>query len=208
MDDPWDDNADNTAVQDVEWSRLSSNFTNVRKPRCHKYCLRKILIISKVGYREGITAGKEAASQEGFDDGFAYVGVPIGREIGVLRGVSSAVLAFLKGGLPGQESLVSEAEEIASQLARFRFSDVMPRDLEAEEHARQHMEAEGIPLGVNEEIAEKRDLEGIEDMLANLTAGNGKSKGDVARPTIEDLRALKERLTRLNEQLGIAIQLD
>jgi len=188
MDSPWDEDADGTALHDVEWSRMSSDFTNV-------------------GYREGITAGKEAASQEGFDDGFANVGVPIGQELGVLRGVSSVILSFLKqsAGFTGHEELASEAEDVASQLSRIRFSDVIPRDLEAEEHARQHMDAEGVALDVNEEIAAKRDLEGIEDMLADLTAGNGKSKGAGERPTIDDLRTLKERLMLLSKRLDLGI---
>ncbi|KJA24953.1 hypothetical protein HYPSUDRAFT_65253 [Hypholoma sublateritium FD-334 SS-4] len=187
MDDPWDEDAGSTALQDVEWSRMSSDFTNV-------------------GYREGITAGKEAASQEGFDDGFANVGVPIGHELGLLRGVSSVILSFLKQ-TAGFEELASEAEDVASQLSRIRFSDVMPRDLDAEEHARQHIEAEGVALDVNEEIAAKRDLEGIEDMLADLSAGNGKSKeaGPGGRPTIDDVRMLKERLALLSERLDLGI---
>jgi hypothetical protein len=41
-----------------------------------------------VGYREGITAGKESALQEGFDTGFASVGAPLGRDIGFIRVMS------------------------------------------------------------------------------------------------------------------------
>jgi hypothetical protein len=162
---------------------------------------------SKVGYREGITAGKEAASQEGFDEGFANVGVPIGRELGLLRGIATVVLHYLKGptDVPQREEAIVEAQEISSQLSRIRFSDIMPRDLEAEEHARQHMETEGMSLDENEEIAAKRDLEGIEDMLANMTAGNGKSREATVRPTIEDVRALGLRLSTLSQRLDLDI---
>lgn len=133
--------------------------------------------------------------------------MPIGHELGLLRGVSSVILSFLKqtAGFAGHDQLASEAEDVASQLSRIRFSDVMPRDLDAEEHARQHMEAEGVALDVNEEIAAKRDLEGIEDMLADLTAGNGKSKKSGDRPTIDDVRMLKERLVLLSERLDLGI---
>ncbi len=134
--------------------------------------------------------------------------MPIGRELGMLRGVSSVILSFLKQGtgFAGHEELISEAEDVGSQLSRIRFSDIMPRDLDAEEHARQHMEAEGVGLDVNEEIAAKRDLESIEDMLADLTAGNGKSKGASNRPTIDDVRLLKERLVLLSERLHLGME--
>ncbi|KAF8970694.1 hypothetical protein BDZ97DRAFT_1914576 [Flammula alnicola] len=187
MDSPWDEHPGGATFQDVEWSRMESEFTNV-------------------GYREGITAGKESASQEGFDIGFATIGVPIGRELGVLRGISSVIVSFLKASvdMSQQEQMIAEAQDISSQLSRIRFSDVMPRDLEAEEHARKHLEAEDVELDVNEEVAAKRDLEGIEDMLANLTASNEKPKKS-SRPTIDDLRALKTRLNLLSEQLCLGI---
>jgi hypothetical protein len=102
--------------------------------------------------------------------------------------------------------MIAEAQEISSQFSRVRFSDIMPRDLEAEEHAREHLEAEGIELDMNEEIADKRDLEGLEDMLANLSANNGKSKGKNARPTVDDVRALKGRLSLLTNRLDLGIE--
>ena len=161
----------------------------------------------QAGYREGITAGKEAASQEGFDAGFANVGVPIGRELGLLRGTSSVVLAFLQksSDINEKAQMLAEAQDISSQLSRVRFSDIMPRDLEAEEHAREHLETEGIPLDMNEEIADKREVEGLEDMLANLSADNGKSKGKHARPTIGDVQVLKDRLGLLTNRLDLGI---
>lgn len=104
-----------------------------------------------------------------------------------------------------REEAIAEAQEISSQLSRIQFSDIMPRDLEAEQHARQHMEKEGMSLDVNEEVAEKRDLEGIEDMLADMTAGNGKSKEATVRPTIEDVRALGLRLSTLSQRLDLGV---
>ncbi|KDR78291.1 hypothetical protein GALMADRAFT_1311677 [Galerina marginata CBS 339.88] len=188
MDSAWDDNPDDTTFRDVEWSRISTEFTNV-------------------GYREGITAGKEASSQEGFDVGYATVGVPIGRNLGLLRGMTFVLLAFLKDSvdIPERSQMIAEAQDISFQLSRIRFSDIMPRDIEAEDHAREHLEAKGEELDPNEEIAARRDMEGIEDMLANLSSGNGKTKNGSSRPTIEDLQTLKSRLNLLSGRLELDV---
>ena len=140
--------------------------------------------------------------------GFANVGVPIGRELGLLRGASSVVLAFLNksSGISEKAQMLAEAQEISSQLSRVRFSDIMPRDLEAEAHAREHLEAEGIELDMNEEIADKREVEGLEDLLANLSADNGKSRERHARPTMDDVQFLKDRLRLLTNRLDLRIE--
>ena len=163
----------------------------------------------QVGYREGITAGKEGALQEGFDAGFADVGTPLGRDLGLLRGISAAILSFVNGSLAnsfdGKEEWIAEIRDISSQLSRIRFSDVVPRDLEAEEHARQHMEQEGVELDMNEEIAAKRDVEGLEDMLEKLSAGNSKSPLVGGRPTMDDVLSLKTRLVDLGNRLDLRL---
>ncbi|KAF7297305.1 Yae1-N domain-containing protein [Mycena indigotica] len=123
MESPWDDDATAQTASDAEWDKISSEFTNA-------------------GYREGITAGKESALQEGFDAGFAQVGVPLGREIGHLRGIVSAVISFLQSTFcerADKDALLAEAREISASLADVRFSDIAPRDLEAEAHAREHL---------------------------------------------------------------------
>jgi hypothetical protein len=97
-----------------------------------------------------------------------------------------------------------DALEISSQLSKIRFSDIMPRDLEAEEHARQHLEEEGVEIDVHEKIAAKRDIEGIEDMLANLTAGTNPI--GTARPSVGDVRILKDRLKVLSDRLSLQIE--
>ncbi|KAJ3879258.1 hypothetical protein F5051DRAFT_460046 [Lentinula edodes] len=144
MDSPWDEEAGPDALRDTEWSKMSSEFTTT-------------------GYREGITAGKESALQEGFDTGFATIGTPIGREVGMLRGMVSALLASLNGSenLPEGESMLTEAQSIASQLSKIRFSEIAPRDLEAEAHAREHFEMDEEDAGMeeSEELAEKRQME-------------------------------------------------
>jgi hypothetical protein len=164
-----------------------------------------------VGYREGITAGKESALQEGFDAGFALVGAPLGRDLGFLRGMASALVAFLGSGAcqhAEKGSLLAEARAIAAALGAVRFSDIVPRDLEAEEHARQHladsedadimeMEMEG-----SENLAEKRKMEKLEDMFSQLAAGAGAEK---TRPTVDDVRVLEARLQALNARLALAV---
>ncbi|KAI0315889.1 hypothetical protein OF83DRAFT_1164597 [Amylostereum chailletii] len=122
---PWDENPGN--IQDAEWQKLSDDFTNA-------------------GYREGITAGKEGALQEGFDAGFAL----------------------------------------------------------AEAHAREHLEMTGEDIDDNEDIAERRRVEQLEDMMNQLSAGAGGPSG-VKRPTIEDVRTLKTRLDALCAAVGIVI---
>ncbi|TFK48675.1 hypothetical protein OE88DRAFT_1663737 [Heliocybe sulcata] len=177
---PWDESpSDSKHNEDAQWTRLENEFTTA-------------------GYREGITAGKEAALQQGFDAGFAHI-VPLGRSIGMLRGLSSALLAFLAD----QPELLDEAKAISTQLARIRFSDVNPRDEEAEQHALEHL-ADGED-GVETEMqggeggAERRGMEALEDMMAGM-GGGGDSAG---RPTVEDVARLRERLERLARGMGL-----
>lgn len=164
----------------------------------------------QTGYREGITAGKESALQEGFDDGFAHVGAPLGHDLGVLRGVASALLYFLSSSSshrPEQEPMIVEARDIASLLADIRFTDIAPPDLEADEHARQHLAADDSDLE-DDKVAEKRKIEGLEDMLAKLTAGEITGHNQSGRPTKRDVSLLKSRLEVLTQGLGLSIGLD
>ncbi|KAK0431678.1 hypothetical protein EV421DRAFT_1911660 [Armillaria borealis] len=180
MDSDWDEEVSSDLhVGEAEWTKMSSEFINT-------------------GYREGITAGKEAALQEGFDAGFAQVGAPIGHELGLLRGIASVLTAFLSSTSdPDRE----EAQSISSALSSIRFSDIASRDLEAEEHAREHLE-DGV--SEPEEIEEKRKIEDLEDMLNRLSAGKS-IKADEGRPTLEDLQQLKERLKTLMERLSLEV---
>lgn len=164
-----------------------------------------------MGYREGITAGKEAAVQEGFDSGFADVGAPLGRDLGIIRGQSSAILAFIISASPDilgvskdeQEAILNEAREIAAQLGNVRYSDIEPRDLEAEQHAREHLEMDGEEMEVNDDIEKRRQMEGVEDMLARLSAGT--ETKTTGRPTEGDVLQLKVRLTALSGRLGLSV---
>ncbi|KAI0335828.1 hypothetical protein GY45DRAFT_1239813 [Cubamyces sp. BRFM 1775] len=195
--------SDPTVLRDSEWAKISSDFTNA-------------------GYREGITAGKESALQQGFDEGFAQVGAPIGRELGILRGLCSALIAFLtrpQGSTTSPEPTLSEVREIAKQLAEVRFSDIAPPDLEALAHAKEHLDSAAMdadedaadltdPAKLNEEIKEKRDMEGLEDLMKQMNAGGGSGSGSAvqARPKAEDVARLKERLLGIAQGLGMSLQ--
>ncbi|KAA1469679.1 hypothetical protein DENSPDRAFT_879117 [Dentipellis sp. KUC8613] len=186
---PWDDAPTASPhAGDAEWDKMASDFTNA-------------------GYREGITAGKEGALQEGFDAGFAQVGVPLGHELGLLRGLAAALQSFCES-LPRTDessARLTEARAINENLAEVRFTDIVPRDLEAEQHAREHLESFGEELDENEELAEKRKVEQLEDMMNQLTADAGGSQAKSARPTADDVRALKARLEALIAAAGLDV---
>ncbi|OJT13627.1 hypothetical protein TRAPUB_9816 [Trametes pubescens] len=193
--------SDPKVLQDSEWSKISNEFTNA-------------------GYREGITAGKESALQQGFDDGFAHTGAPLGRELGILRGLCSALIALLSRPNPTDtaQAALAETREIAAQLANVRFSDIVPPDLEALAHAREHLDAKmseaeadsdgedlADPASLNEELKGKRDLEGLEDLMAQMTAGGG-SAATQSRPKAADIVQLKGRLLAIAEASGLKLQ--
>ncbi|KAL1680330.1 hypothetical protein EV122DRAFT_250652 [Schizophyllum commune] len=196
LDSPWDEVADSTTTRDAEWAKLSSDFTNA-------------------GYREGITAGKESALQEGFDSGFADVGAPLGRELGLLRGMASALLSFLssqatntgnEGTTAENEGAIAEVRDISRQLAHIRLTDIAPRDLEAEAHAKEHLQLEeDEDLVTDDELVEKRKMEALEDQLARLTSGAMGGGSGEARPTADDVRRLKGRLDNLCGLMGLAV---
>lgn len=210
MDSPWDENPSSGFSADAEWAKISNEFTNASIVFI-KYLILRVKCSLQTGYREGITAGKESALQEGFDDGFARVGAPLGRELGILRGVASAILSFLSmqtPETPDQEAALAEAREINTQLGNIRFTDIAPRDLEAEEHARQHLEEDGEEMEVAEEIVEKRKMEKLEEMMDKLTPGSSNGQALSGRPTIENVKALQDRLGRLTQTLAYDISVN
>ena len=180
-----------------------------------------------MGYREGITAGKEGVLQEGFDAGFASVGAPLGRDLGILRGLAAALLAFLSRPSPpplvSSIALVEEVRDLASALSNVRLSDIAPPDLEALAHAREHLERAGMhrdedgedvtdPAVLNEDLKAKRDMEGLEDLMAQMSSGgSGSASGpdantkNTARPTAEDVAQLKERLLAIAQESGLEL---
>ena len=117
--------------------------------------------------------------------------------------MASALLVFVTSKspeTPEEHSLAIEARDIVSQLSSIRFTDIAPRDLEAEEHARQHLEDDDAGLDVNELVG----IGGLEDMLARLTAGTStQSNGQRSQP-VDDVALLKSRLDNLALKLGLA----
>ncbi len=166
----------------------------------------------QAGYREGITAGKESALQGGFDEGFAQTGAPLGRQLGLFRGFASALLSYLSNmpdPLPQHEALMQETRVISAALGNIRFSDIVPPDLEAEAHAREHLETanndDDGDLVPNEELQEKRDMEGLEDSMTRMSAGAVASVDNKARPTAEDVTRLASRLQAVASQLSLSL---
>ena len=97
----------------------------------------------------------------------------MGRELGAIRGMASALLVFVTSRSPEtteERSLAIEARDIVSQLSSIRFTDIAPRDLEAEEHARQHLEDDESGLDVKGELVEnmKVDVALLKSRLDNL----------------------------------------
>ena len=130
--------------------------------------------------------------------------MPLGRELGIMRGLAAALQHFLNT-LPQSDATtahMTEARDISTQLAEVRFADVAPRDLEAEQHAQEHLATYGEEMDGNEEVEAKRKVEQLEDMMGQLTAGTS-GAGGKGRSGVEDVRRLKVRLEALGAAVGI-----
>jgi hypothetical protein len=140
----------------------------------------------QAGYRDGISAGKEAALQEGFDAGFARTGAPRGRELGVLRGLAAALLIHLTRSSPGPATELAQARvrEIVNKLAAVRFADLVPPDEEA--------------MALHEADADAR--------CGASTSGSESAKEVQGQsPSIDDLRTLRTQLKTLLLEAGLDI---
>lgn len=201
-------------MAEAEWTRLSSGFQNVSPPSPYK-TTNHLLDKSQAGYREGITAGKEGALQEGFDTGFAQTGGPLGRELGLLRGVASALLLHLSQTRTRTEEPHTESEsesgasanvrEIVDALAAVRFADIAPP-----------------PPPIHEEETEGHGhtTHCVEDLKSGGRDGDdgGREEGEETSPrsgglgsvgtTIEDVRALRVKLETLLRESGLKIDLN
>ncbi|KIO29256.1 hypothetical protein M407DRAFT_242705 [Tulasnella calospora MUT 4182] len=209
--DIWADEDEQTGqakLADREWNRLQEGFMND-------------------GYREGITAGKEGALQEGFDEGFASDGVPLGRRVGTLRGIAAGLQAFVTTGLTGtslnppsqrgQPALEAEVRAIIMGLESLEIGDLMPLDLLAEQHNLEHEQAEAQKQhNDSTEVEMEGDTSGggdsMEEMLeAFASVGTKDSATTKARrreQAMTTLRGLEERLSAVLQQLGLAISLE
>lgn len=112
------------------------------------------------------------------------MGVPLGRELGNLRGAAAAIGSFLNSQNPDSLEL-QELRRISSGLSTIRFSDVAPRDLEAEQHAKEHLSSDDPAI--------------VKD------AGLGGETAPQEGRTVEDVAKLKERLALLSAKLGLPL---
>ena len=159
--------------------------------------------------------------QAGFDTGYAQVGVPLGREIGLLRGTALALATFIDSSQPHQPAevpngILEEIRSISTQLSDIQFSDIVPRDLEAEAHAREHLADDEGDLPVNsvdehgvvqdEGTVEKKKMEQLEDMMSSFGT-NPTPSSHLPRPGPEDLKAIHVRLSQVAKILGLELDL-
>ena len=111
---------------------------------------------------------------------------------------------------------LKEIRAISAQLSDIRFSDIVPRDLEAEAHAREHLTDEGdLPVNgldengmvQDEETVEKRGIEQLEDMMSSFGT-NPAPSSNLPRPGPEDVKAIRVRLLNVARILGLELDLD
>lgn len=134
------------------------------------------------------------------------MGLPLGRELGLLRGRASALAAFLSTqSTPEAVRNAAEARELADMLGRVRFTDIAPRDQEAEAHALEHLAMTGEDVDENEEIREKRAMEQLEDLMSGVSASVANPGQREKRPTPEDVATLAARLDALSAAAGIVL---
>jgi hypothetical protein len=112
---------------------------------------------------------------------------------------------------------LEEIRAISAQLSDIRFSDIVPRDIEAEAHALEHLaDGEGdLPVneldenGVvqDEEAVEKREMERLEDMMSSFGT-NPAPSSNLPRPGPEDVKAIRVKLLRVARNIGLGLELD
>lgn len=85
----------------------------------------------------------------------------MGRQLGVLRGTVNALLGSLQQSknlttLESRDITFNDLQNLSQRLARIRLKDIAPRDLQAEAHAREHLdvEAEGTDDALAKAIME------------------------------------------------------
>lgn len=158
----------------------------------------KMQLTSQAGYREGITDGKLSTLQEGFDDSFTSSVSP-SRQLGGMRGRASALLALhttLRPLPPSASSLLEDLRDLIRDLNKVKRAEVLPIDVEREEHERDEHGGEGDEHAFELEGNEKRDMEGLENALQGLGAnGSGtENEGKREEELLEDLRMRLEKI--------------
>ena len=126
--------------------------------------------------------------------------MPLGRQLGILRGTVNALLASLQlakplvflGNLPIEdirEPIVKDLQMLSQRLSNIRLKDVAPRDLQAEAHAREHRDVEA---------------EGTDDALANAIMELETSD----RPNgTQELASIQQEIHIIMQKLGVNLTL-
>lgn len=159
---------------------------------------------TQAGYREGITAGKEEALQEGFDTGFAEHGAPSGRDVGTLRGVAAALLFYIHNTPTSMNPTSAQAERtldpeqqakqkpqiqaIVNELATLKLVDLLPPDLDALNHAKDHADGDGRGSAAGDADREMQEAS---------------RKWDEAQTILRDMR---DRINTLAAELQLGIK--
>lgn len=177
---------------------------------------------SQEGYRQGITAGKEAMLQPGFDQGFASAS-PIAHHLGILRGIAASLLSLLTTAAaakhaallpslppadsPARTEVVARLREIVTAIGKLDEVSCLPVDEEAEAHAREHEKgaASGVGLGggwdgTSQVKADKDEMRDLELMMGGVGKEERQAKV-VPGQALEEIRA---RLEGLLVQCGLA----
>lgn len=101
--------------------------------------------------------------------------------------------------------MTNEVRLITSLLADIRFADITPRDVDAEEHARQHsnrVDGQSVVSVVNEGVDAETRMDRPQPIVGTSSA---ETQSD--RPTMDNVRQLKKRLEDLTHRLGLTISL-
>ena len=130
------------------------------------------------GYREGITRGKEAHLQAGFDSGYT-AGALAGRQLGQARGQANALLALCLS--MGRSDIVEDLRKIVTDLGKLKLIDIAGPDTEAEDHFR---------LEHGGEVMREQSLE---EQLGSLSGVGAQEKVSTWQECQAQLQALNER---------------
>ncbi|GAA6037812.1 hypothetical protein JCM8097_005051 [Rhodosporidiobolus ruineniae] len=159
-------------ISQQEWDKLANRYNDA-------------------GYRDGITNGKNAKLQHGFDQGFAQAS-PYARELGALRGIAASLLAFLtttggsakyagpllasleQQGPSAKDQVVAELREVVNALGKLDANTVLPPDEEAEAHAREHEDE-----GLSEVMRQRKEMREMEALMGGLGGTSGERTSGV-----------------------------
>ncbi|GAA93366.1 uncharacterized protein L969DRAFT_91223 [Mixia osmundae IAM 14324] len=145
------------------------------------------------GYREGITAGKLASLQAGFNDGY-QTGVPLGKRLGEIRGRLTALIAIatmLRCPADNLRGLLSDANKLS-------FAELAPPDAEAEEHARlEH----GEPFEISPELDPHSQVDLLAHAMNTLSSDDATPKSHLSAQ--QQLSRMETSLSAAQADLGI-----